>query len=444
MLGKATAARARPTATNPLLVGLVVDVSGSMTSSIRNDSGPIRNRLDSLRESLDELIAKGAKLCTEGIGGDVSPRLRLFAYGFGFGNPLSFLLGDDGPSVRDLLDLGNSSEGAIGIDQLAQDWHMYRSHIGSLVPKMFGDTPMAQAFRAAKNRIDIELSSVAYTRPPILFILSDGEPTDESHSNVRALARELKDDGVIIISCLLTAGDITEPRRLYGRDRPEWPDGAQLMYDCASPLPDDSPLNAYLIENRWITEPGSKLFTQINQSEVLDEFSRIVLSPLIPREARLATPVPPVRVFVTYSHQDARYLQDGSLLGYLSALRNEGVEFFTDRDISTGDLWHARIKQAIEQTDVVLALVSQAFLNSDYCQNIEISAFLEARRRLGTVILPVILSPCDWKSHEWLAQTQARPRGGRTLEGDFRGRGKRDEIFLSILEDLREAARTVR
>ena len=31
-----------------------------------------------------------------------SPRLRLFAYAVGFGNPLGFLLGDSGPKVRDI------------------------------------------------------------------------------------------------------------------------------------------------------------------------------------------------------------------------------------------------------------------------------------------------------------------------------------------------------
>jgi hypothetical protein len=34
-----------------------------------------------------------------------------------------------------------------------------------------------------------------------------------------------------------------------------------------------------------------------------------------------------VKVFVRYSHQDADYLADNSLLGYLKGLEKEGVEF---------------------------------------------------------------------------------------------------------------------
>lgn len=71
------------------------------------------------------------------------------------------------------------------------------------------------------------------------------------------------------------------------------------------------------------------------------------------------------------------------------------------------------------------------------------AAFLESRRRMGTIIIPVILFHCDWRSYEWLAQTQAIP-ADKTLEGDFRSRGKRDQFFLGVLNGLRSAALALR
>ncbi|MDG4791784.1 hypothetical protein O7626_38880 [Micromonospora sp. WMMD1102] len=316
-----------PTADRPMLVGLLADVSASMMTSIQNRSGAGGSRLDSLRTALDDLIASAAKHCVEGVGGRVSPRLRLFAYGFGFGNPLAFLLGDGGAKVRDLLDLDNGHPSAVGIDQLARNWTTYRDHISGLVPSMFGDTPMALAFREAEQRFRVELASGSYTRPPVLFVVSDGEPTDEPAAAVRKIADRLKAAGVTIVSCLLTDEDLTEPRRLYGAAQPDWPAGARLMFDCASVLPPGSPFDAYLTENRWPVEAGGRLFTQINQSEVLAEFSKVALSPL--RQPVTADPRQrPIRVFVTYSHQDARYLDQDSLLGSLAGLRSEGFEFF--------------------------------------------------------------------------------------------------------------------
>jgi len=47
---------------NPVLVGLLVDVSGSMSSSMNNESGSSLNRLQSFQNSLRELGEKAQAL----------------------------------------------------------------------------------------------------------------------------------------------------------------------------------------------------------------------------------------------------------------------------------------------------------------------------------------------------------------------------------------------
>jgi hypothetical protein len=192
------------------------------------------SRLESVRSSLDELIERAAKLCVEGVGGEISPRMRLLAYGFGFGNPLSSFFGTAGPKVRDLLDLGDGAPSAVTIDRLARDWRVYREHIGDLARGMFGDTPMAEALRTAEERLRRELADGRHSAPPILIIVSDGEPTDEGPEAVRAIAERMSRSGVMIVTCFLTDADLTEPKRLYGSPQPGWSDGARLMFDCAS------------------------------------------------------------------------------------------------------------------------------------------------------------------------------------------------------------------
>ena len=151
-----------------------------------------------------------------------------------------------------------------------------------------------------------------------------------------------------------------------------------------------------------------------------------------------------VKVFIGYSHQDKRYLRDTSLLGYLKALENEGlVEFWHDERITTGNLWDKEVQTKITESNVALLLISQAFLNSSYIQNEEIPRFLEQRRSQGMIIFPIILSACDWESHRWLKETQFLPRDGKNIERDYRNRGRRDELFLLILRDLRKQARKI-
>ncbi|MEV8634037.1 hypothetical protein AB0395_20500 [Streptosporangium sp. NPDC051023] len=71
----------------------------------------------------------------------------------------------------------------------------------------------------------------------MLFVLSDGEPNDLSEiPGVVAVAEDLKARGVLIISCLLAEGGLSEGKILYGTPRPNWPASARLMFDCASVL----------------------------------------------------------------------------------------------------------------------------------------------------------------------------------------------------------------
>jgi TIR domain len=146
---------------------------------------------------------------------------------------------------------------------------------------------------------------------------------------------------------------------------------------------------------------------------------------------------------VTYSHQDGRYLEKDSLLGYLAGLDREGFEFWDDRRIPTGADWADWIREEMDRSHIAIALVSQAFLNSDYCQNVEISRFLERRKLGGLVVYPIILSPCDWKSYDWLRSMQYQPPGG-TVEGDYRGKAKREGLFLELLEELRGLGAKIR
>ncbi len=151
-----------------------------------------------------------------------------------------------------------------------------------------------------------------------------------------------------------------------------------------------------------------------------------------------------VRVFVSYSHQDTKYLENNSLLGFLSGLKRDNFEFWDDRSIRAGDLWDDVIKAEIEKADIVLALVSQGFLNSRYCTEVEMRRFLERRRSAGLIIFPIIISPCNWESHQWLAATQFEPRGGKSIERHYKDRGSRAELFLRIYQQLEELGHVVK
>lgn len=147
-----------------------------------------------------------------------------------------------------------------------------------------------------------------------------------------------------------------------------------------------------------------------------------------------------VKIFVSYSHKDAAYLEEDSLFGFLKGLEREQVVFWTDRQILAGELWDEVVKTNIQQSDMALVLVSQSFLDSPYCQDVEIQGFLQGK----THLIPVILSPCEWRRHAWLSSRQFLPAGDQTIEEHFQDPGRRKRLFLEIREHMRQLVTNIR
>lgn len=281
-------------------------------------------------------------------------------------------------------------------------------------------------------------------------MLSDGEPTDGTPEEVLQVTERLQESGVFIVSCYITDQDIVDAKKLYGISQADWPAAAKLAFAYASVLPEHSAFDLYFRELGWKTEKNARMFAQVNRTELMREFLEVVLSPLQRwyRSPQLQsakelnawhTSKPSkqtIRVFVSYSHQDQKYLANDSLLGFLKGLEQEGFEFWHDQNILAGEIWDKEIRRQMELADIALVLVSQAFLNSKYCREREIASFIEERRRRGLVIVPVILSACNWRGYDWLRETQFLPKDGKNVESAFKNKGQRKVFFLEVFKDL--------
>ena len=145
-----------------------------------------------------------------------------------------------------------------------------------------------------------------------------------------------------------------------------------------------------------------------------------------------------VRLFVSYSHRDREYRDE--LLDRLKGLeKDEDVEFWTDEKLEAGTLWDEQIQQRLRESDIALVLVSQSFLDSRYCTDIEMEAFLKRCRDEGMIIFPIVLSACEWDRHEWIASRQCLPGGNETIEEHYTEEGKRGRLFHEIRQELRAA-----
>lgn len=152
-----------------------------------------------------------------------------------------------------------------------------------------------------------------------------------------------------------------------------------------------------------------------------------------------------VKVFVSYSHKDTEYIGSDGLLGFLKGLENDGdVELWVDEKLTGGDHWDDVLKNQVRSCDIGLIFVSQAFLDSHYCTNVELSGFLDRCRTDGMKIFPIILSPCEWDLHPWISKYQGIPSANETIEEHYIEPGKRKRLYLKIRKELRTLIEQVR
>lgn len=84
---------------------------------------------------------------------------------------------------------------------------------------------------------------------------------------------EMRSAGVTMVSCFVTNDDVANPRVLHAAPLPNWTAGARLMWDIASRIDESGPAAAFLLANGWSIEKDARLFVQVNHSDVLKEFA---------------------------------------------------------------------------------------------------------------------------------------------------------------------------
>lgn len=97
------------------------------------------------------------------------------------------------------------------------------------------------------------------------------------------------------------------------------------------------------------------------------------------------------KIFVGYAQDDRQWLE--RLLVHVAPLeREEIIELWSDRKVSTGTFWKQQIQEAIESSQAAIILVSAHFLASKFIARYELPRLLKQARTGGTRIFLVIVS----------------------------------------------------
>lgn len=140
-----------------------------------------------------------------------------------------------------------------------------------------------------------------------------------------------------------------------------------------------------------------------------------------------------VSVFISYAHEDEKpYLE--KLCEQLKALQRANLlDEWHDRDITAGAGWRGEIDDRLNSAKVILLLISPAFINSDYCYDLELKTALERHDAGKATTVPIIVRPCIWSILPF-ARLQALPTDGKPCKSwpDM------EEAFLSVAEGIQK------
>lgn len=99
------------------------------------------------------------------------------------------------------------------------------------------------------------------------------------------------------------------------------------------------------------------------------------------------------KIFVSYSHKDAEYLE--RLMVHLKPLQKQGsIDVWTDSRLTPGDRWKKEIDKSLKSARAAILLISADFIASDFIIENELPPILQAAEEKGTTVIPVIVKPC--------------------------------------------------
>jgi len=137
----------------------------------------------------------------------------------------------------------------------------------TIEPCIYGKTPLMQAIR---DSVDLFSYKEFANHQKVLFILSDGMPTDGDNPPLE----NLSDLGVTVVSCFITNQKLSDPRHLYSILDENWEEPAKTMFRMSSSITTQKIPRTLFVKRGWkidIDNNETRLFFQVNHPDLVKE-----------------------------------------------------------------------------------------------------------------------------------------------------------------------------
>lgn len=153
--------------------------------------------------------------------------------------------------------------------------------------------------------------------------------------------------------------------------------------------------------------------------------------PGLPGEDRIVTGARPRRIFLCHAPDDLKHARE--LCTHLSVLHRQGlIETFRAEDILPGSAMADVLAERLDQSDIVLCLVSPSLLAHEGCVEQMDRAMQRSAHGGALIVVPVLVRPSDWRESP-LGVLQPLPETGQPVTSW----ASEDEAWLNVTSGLR-------
>jgi hypothetical protein len=137
-----------------------------------------------------------------------------------------------------------------------------------------------------------------------------------------------------------------------------------------------------------------------------------------------------ISIFISYAHADEDMKTE--LDKQLAPLKRSGkIETWNDRQLVAGQEWDEVIITELNQSEIILLLISADFIASQYIWDKELATAMK-RHEAGTAhVVPIIIKNCLWQEMPF-AKLQALPQNAKPVAAYDLKEDAYTEIAVSI------------
>lgn len=137
-----------------------------------------------------------------------------------------------------------------------------------------------------------------------------------------------------------------------------------------------------------------------------------------------------IKIFYSYAHADREWLE--RLTSHLAVLKRQGrLAEWDNSAIQPGTDWKKEIDRQLSTSDIILLLISDHYLTSQFCSTVEMAPAIELHARGKARTIPILLSPVSWQQTP-LGKLQVLPSNGIPITQW----SNRDEALTSIAKEI--------